>query len=76
MIIWSKFAFFKRTQLGPDNNPYLDQIVTPQNAILFEFFAFKTVPSTYFYFAFWKSTTIGKKWPKTITLHILQNTGY
>ena len=30
-IIRSKFAFSKRTQLGPDTDPYLDQIMTPQN---------------------------------------------
>ena len=33
VIIWSKFAFLKRAQLGPDADPYLDQIMTPQNAI-------------------------------------------
>ena len=30
VIIWSKLALLKRTQLGPENNPYLDQIMTPQ----------------------------------------------
>ena len=34
VLIWCKFAFLKRTQLGPDNNPYLDQIITPQNVFL------------------------------------------
>ena len=38
-IIWSKFALLKRTQLGPDNNPYLDQIITPDILL----FAFKNV---------------------------------
>ena len=32
VIIWSKLAFLKRTQLGPDNSPDLDQKITPQNA--------------------------------------------
>ena len=27
--------FFTRTQLGPDNNPYLEQIITPQNVFSF-----------------------------------------
>ena len=35
VTIWSKSAFLKRTQLGPDNNPYLDQIITPQNVFFF-----------------------------------------
>ena len=30
VVIWSECAFLKRTQLGSDNNPYLDQIITPQ----------------------------------------------
>ena len=31
VIIWSKLAFFLDPQLGPDNNPILDQIITVQN---------------------------------------------
>ena len=38
VIIWSKFAFLKRTQLGPGSNPYLDQIITPQNIVFWGFF--------------------------------------
>ena len=33
------WQFLKRNKLGPDNNPYLDQIITPQNSFsLFCFF--------------------------------------
>ena len=35
VIRWSKFAFLKRTQLGPDDNPNLDQINNPSKCILF-----------------------------------------
>ena len=28
-------VFLKRTQLGPDNNPYLDEIITPRNVFFF-----------------------------------------
>ena len=34
---------FKRTQLGPDSSPYLDQIITPENVICLQFFAFQNV---------------------------------
>ena len=74
VIIWSKFVFFKRTQLGPDTDPCLDQIKTPQDACFFcVFFAFQNVLK---YLFFEKQPKIGKKAPpKTITFDILQNTG-
>ena len=64
----------KRTKIGPDNNPYLDQILTPQNVFFGEMFALKMCQNTYFYSVFWKSTKVAKS-QKTITFHILQNTG-
>ena len=39
VIIWAKLAILSCSQLGPDNNTYLAQIITPQNGI----FAFKNV---------------------------------
>ena len=45
VTIWSKFAVLKRTQLGPDNNPYLDQIVTPQH-VFFNNFSFQNGKSS------------------------------
>ena len=61
VIIWSKFAFSKRTQLGPENNPYLDQIITPQNVFFLNLFAFiKNVLKYQFLLCFfWTSTKIG-----------------
>ena len=35
------WSFLRCSQLGPNNNTYLAQIITPQNAFFFQFFAFK-----------------------------------
>ena len=35
------WSFLRCNQLGPNNNTYLAQIITPQNAFFFVFFAFK-----------------------------------
>ena len=43
VIIWSKFAFLKRTQLGADDNPTLDQRLTLKNGHCLPFFVFKSV---------------------------------
>ena len=77
VISWSKFAFFKRTQLGPDIDPCLDQTMTPQNAS-FVFFAFKNVLTYLFYSFFFENEQKQQKMapPKRITFRILQNTGY
>ena len=34
------WSFLRCSQLGPDNNTYLAQIITPQNAFFFKFFCF------------------------------------
>ena len=34
VIIWVQVGHFKSTKLRPDNKPYLDQIITPQNVLL------------------------------------------
>ena len=71
------WSFLRCSQLGPNNNTYLAQIITPQNAFFFNFLLLKICWNTYFYSVFWTST---KNWQKrgkkkTITFHILQNTG-
>ena len=37
------WSFLRCSQLGPNNNTYLAQIITPQNAFFFQFFAFKNL---------------------------------
>ena len=37
------WSFLRCSQLGPNNNTYLAQIITPQNAFFFQFFAFKNM---------------------------------
>ena len=37
------WSFLRCSQLGPNNNTYLAQIITPQNAFFFVFFAFKNL---------------------------------
>ena len=70
------WSFLRCSQLGPDNNTYLAQILTPQNAFFCFFLRLKICWNTYFYSVFWASTTIWqKRRKKTITFHILQNTG-
>ena len=39
VIIWAKLAILMFQQTGPDNNPYLAQIITPEYGI----FALKNV---------------------------------
>ena len=64
VIIWSELAFFKRTQLGPDNDPYLDQIMTPQKAFWGEFFfCFKNVLKFLFLQCFMRMNNKLEKWP-------------
>ena len=46
------WPFLSCSQLGPDNNTYLAQIITPQNGVFFEFFAFKYVPRYLFLYCF------------------------
>ena len=37
------WPFLSCSQLGPDNNTYLAQIITPQNGFFFQMFAFENV---------------------------------
>ena len=72
------WPFLCCNKLGPDNNPYLAQIITLQNGHFFFFCFWKCAEIPIFIVFFWTSTKI---WPKkgqkkTITFHILQNTGY
>ena len=71
------WPFLRRTKLGPDNNNDLDLRITPPNGF-FAFLFLKNCRNTYFYCFFFLTST--KLWPKigpkTITFHILQNTGY
>ena len=71
------WSFLRCSQLGPNNNTYLAQIITPQNAFFFVFLLLKICWNTYFYSVFWTSTKIWQKrgQKKTITFDILQNTG-
>ena len=46
------WPFLRCSQLGPDNNTYLAQIITPQNAFFFQFFAFKHLLKPLFYSVF------------------------
>ena len=55
------WSFLRCSQLGPNNNTYLAQIITPQNAFFFQFFAFKNLLKYLFYCVFWTST---KNWQK------------
>ena len=54
------WSFLRCSQLGPDNNTYLAQIITPQNAF-FVFLLLKISWNTYFYSVFWTSTKIWQK---------------
>ena len=66
VIIWSKLAIcnLRNTKLGPDNNTYLDQIITPEKC----FFCLKTVLKLPMFTVFSASTNIWPKMrPKTIT---------
>ena len=70
------WPFLSCSQLGPDNNTYLAQIITPQNGF-FQFFVFKMCQNTNFYSVFEHQPKLDKKGAKkTITFHILQNTGW
>ena len=42
LLSWPSWPFLSCSKLGPDNNTYLAQIITPQNGI-FVFFAYKNV---------------------------------
>ena len=55
------WSFLRCSQLGPNNNTYLAQIITPQNAFFFVFFAFKICRNTYFYSVFEHQPKFGKK---------------
>ena len=69
------WPFLSCSQLGPDNNTYLAQIITPQNAF-FVFFALKCAEIPIFIVFCEHQPKFGKKGAKkTITFHILQNTG-
>ena len=71
------WPFLSCSQLGPDNNTYLAQIITPQNGLYFQFLLFKNVLKYLFYSVFEHQPKLGKKGAKkTITFHILQNTGW
>ena len=61
------WPFLSCSQLGPDNNTYLAQIITPQNGYCFQFFALKMCWNTYFYSVFWTSTKIAQKGGQTKT---------
>ena len=71
------WSFLRCSQLGPNNNTYLAQIITPQNAFFLFVLLLKICWNTYFYSVFWTSTKIWQKRGKkqTITFDILQNTG-
>ena len=78
---WSKLFFFG-PQLGPVIDFNLAQLLTLKNGHFFHFcffffFFFFKVLKYLFYSAFWTSTKICQKNgpKKTITFHILQNTG-
>ena len=43
LLFGPSWSFLRCSQLGPDNNTYLAQIITPQNAYFFVFFAFKNL---------------------------------
>ena len=70
VIIWSKFAFLKRTLLGPDNNPTLDPKKTCK-MINFAIFCFEDVLKYLFIVFLNLNQTLPKKGPKKrITFHI------
>ena len=67
-IIWSKLAFFKTHQLGPDNNFQLGPDNNFQKCYYFVFFALKKVLKYLFYSVFFlKIKKNGKNAKKTIT---------
>ena len=67
------WPFLSCSKLGPDNNTYLAQIITPQNGI---FFAYKMCWNTYVYSVFNINQNLAKMGQKkTITFHILQKKG-
>ena len=55
------WPFLSCSQLGPDNNTYLAQIITPQNGFLLLFFM---CWNTYFIVFFEHLPKFGKKWSK------------
>ena len=55
------WPFLSCNQLGPDNNTYLAQIITPQNAFFLFFLLLKFCWNPYFYSVFW---TPAKIWAK------------
>ena len=69
------WPFLSCSQLGPDNNTYLAQIITPQN-VFFKFLLLKMCWNTYFIVFLNINQNWAKKGQKTITFHILQNTGW
>ena len=71
------WSFLRCSQLGPDNNTYLAQIITPQNAFFFSFLLLKFAEIPIFIVFFEHQPKFGQKRgnKKTITFHILQNTG-
>ena len=76
VIIWSKLAFLRRTNLDQIITSNLDQIITSKNVIVFVIFALKNVLKYLFLQCFVKIKKNGKNAQKTITFHILQNTGW
>ena len=76
-IFWWKRVACKNyrgcNKFSPDNNPYLDQIITSQNGL----FLFKMCWNTYFDCFLNINQNLAKTGPqKTITFHIWENTGY
>ena len=66
------WPLLRRTKLGPENNPYLDQIITPQMYFLL-FFASEHVLKCLFYNDFEHQPNFSQNLSKkTITFHILQ----
>ena len=57
------WPFLSCNQLGPDNNTYLAQIITPQNGFLFS--CLKNVLKYLFYSIFEHQPKLGKKMGKT-----------
>ena len=55
------WPFLSCSQLGPDNNTYLGQIITPQNGFFFKFLLLKMCRNTYFIVLFEHQPKLGKK---------------
>ena len=70
------WPFLCCNKLGPGNNTHMAQIITPQY-VLFAFSCFKKCAEIPIFTMFFTTTKVWQKMAqKTITFHILQNTGY